>query len=159
MLSIQPLESAQGAVKYYTAAYNYYASDATAMRYMGKGSEILKLNGAVEKESLLALLEGRLPNGQILQNPKGEHRPGFDMTFTAPKSVSLLVGLGASSQKLVDFHDRAVELAVAQIEKEFAEARVLKDGQIEFVKTGNLTMAAFRQPSSRANDPNCNAPH
>ena len=153
MLSIQPLKSAQGAVEYYTAAYNYYASDATAMRYLGKGREILKLDGVVEKETMLALLEGRLPNGQVLQNPKGEHRPGFDMTFTAPKSVSLLVGLGVAP-KMVDYHDRAVALAVGQIEQEFAEARVMKEGQIEFVKTGNLTITAFRQPSSRANDPN-----
>lgn len=152
MLSVQPLKSAEGAADYYTAAFNYYAGDATAMRWMGKGSETLKLEGAVEKEQMLAFLKGEIPNGQRLQNPKGEHRPGFDMTFSAPKSVSILVGLGVAPE-MVHYHDQAVEKAVAQIEAEFAEARVLKNGVIQFEKTGNLTIAAFRQPSSRANDP------
>ena len=158
MLSIQPLKSAQGAVDYYMAAYNYYSGDATATRWMGKGAEIMKLGSVVEKEQMLALLQGKVlldgkvPSGQTLQNPKGEHRPGFDMTFSAPKSVSLLVGLGVAPN-LIQFHDEAVERAVKQIEAEFAEARVLKDGVIQFEKTGNLTIAAFRQPSSRANDP------
>lgn len=152
MLSIQPLKSAQGAAEYYTAAFNYYAGDATAICWLGKGSEILKLQGAVEKEQVLALLEGKLPNGQVLQNAKGEHRPGFDMTFSAPKSVSLLVGLNVAPE-LVRFHDEAVKHALSQIELEFAEARVSRDGEIHYEKTGNLLVAAFRQPSSRANDP------
>ncbi|QDQ41210.1 conjugative relaxase (plasmid) [Legionella geestiana] len=152
MLSIQPLKSAQGAADYYTAAFNYYAGDATAMRWLGEGAAMLGLSGRVEKDMMLSLLQGRLPNGQELKNPKGEHRPGFDMTFSAPKSVSLLVGLGVAPQ-LLEYHDRAVAFAVARIEKEFAEARVLREGVSTFEKTGNLIMAAFRQPSSRANDP------
>jgi conjugative transfer relaxase protein TraI len=152
MLSVQPLKSAEGAADYYTAAFNYYSGDATAMRWMGKGSEHLKLEGIVEKEQMLSLMKGEVPGGQRLKNPKGEHRPGFDMTFSAPKSVSILVGLGVTPD-MITYHDKAVEMAVSQIEAEFAEARVLREGVMQFEKTGNLTIAAFRQPSSRANDP------
>ena len=152
MLSVQPLKSAQGAADYYTAAFNYYASDALAMRWLGRGAEQLGLTGVVEKEQMLALLEGKLPNGQILQNKKGEHRPGFDMTFSAPKSVSILVGLGADKE-LELFHDKAVELTIRQLEEEFAETRIVKDGKMHFEKTNNFVIAAFRQPSSRANEP------
>ncbi|PWY54109.1 conjugal transfer protein TraI [Legionella qingyii] len=152
MLSIQPLKSAQGAADYYAAAFNYYAGDATAMQWLGKTSSHFQLNGVIEKEHMLALLEGRLPNGQVLQNLKGEHRPGFDMTFSAPKSVSLLVGLGAAPE-LVRFHDEAVKYAIGQIEREFAQTRVRRDGEICYEKTDNLLVAAFRQPNSRANDP------
>ena len=152
MLSIKPLTSASSAADYYAAAFDYYSGDATSMRWLGKGSDTLHLKGIVEKEQLLSLLEGKLPNGQRLQNLKGEHRPGFDMTFSAPKSVSLLVGLGVAPE-LMRFHDEAVKYAVAQIESEFAEARVRREGKIVFEKTGNLLVAAFRQPSSRANDP------
>ncbi|HHT0594798.1 TPA: MobF family relaxase [Legionella anisa] len=152
MLSIQPLKSAQGAADYYTAAFNYYAGDATAMQWLGKSCPHFQLNGVVEKEQMLALLEGTLPNGQVLKNLKGEHRPGFDMTFSAPKSVSLLVGLGAAPE-LVQYHDEAVAHTIAQIEKEFAETRVSRNSELSFEKTGNLLVAAFRQPSSRANDP------
>lgn len=152
MLSVQPLKSAQGAADYYTAAFNYYAGDAEALRWLGKGSERLGLTGIVEKEQMLALLEGHLPNGQVLKNKKGEHRPGFDMTFSAPKSVSILSGLGADSM-LSQLHDKAVEKAIDRIEKEFAQARVVIGGKVHYVDTGNLVVAAFRQPSSRANDP------
>jgi len=152
MLSVQPLQSAKGAADYYAAAFNYYAGDAQALRWLGKGAEIAGITGMVEKETMLALLEGRLPEGQILQNKKGEHRPGFDMTFSAPKSASILAGLGADKD-IERFHDMAVEFAIGQIEKEFAQTRIVKDGKVEFVNTGNLMIAAFRQPSSRANDP------
>lgn len=152
MLSIQPLKSAQGAADYYTAAFNYYAGDATAMTWLGKASSHLQLQGAVEKEQMLTLLEGKLPNGQVLQNLKGEHRPGFDMTFSAPKSVSILVGLGVAPE-LIQFHDEAVKYAISQIEREFSETRICRDGEIFYEKTDNLLVAAFRQPSSRANDP------
>lgn len=152
MLSVQPLKSATGAAEYYAAAFNYYAGDAQALRWLGKGSEHLGLTGVVEKEQMLALLEGRIPNGQLLQNKCGEHRPGFDMTFSAPKSVSILVGLGADP-KLEVLHDKAVEKAIQLIETEFAQARVVIDGTVHYVDTGNLVVAAFRQPSSRANDP------
>lgn len=152
MLSVQPLKSAQGAADYYAAAFNYYAGDAQALRWLGKGAEHFGLSGVVEKEQMLKLLEGKVPNGQVLQNKKGEHRPGFDMTFSAPKSVSILIGLQADP-RLEQLHDLAVERAVSRIEKEFAQARVVIDGKVHYVDTGQLIMAAFRQPSSRANDP------
>lgn len=150
MLSIQPLKSAKGAFDYYTKAYDYYAQDGSAY-WMGNASKLLQLSGEVDKEQLLPLLEGRLPNGQQLQNANGEHRPGFDMTFSAPKSLSILAGLGIT--ELIDFHDEAVSFAVAQIEKEFAQMRVSESGETVFKSTNNLLVAAFRQPSSRANDP------
>ncbi|OGV25548.1 MAG: conjugal transfer protein TraI [Legionellales bacterium RIFCSPHIGHO2_12_FULL_37_14] len=152
MISIKPLKSAKAAAEYYTQTFNYYANDATSMRFMGKACNILNLGNAITKTQMLALLEGKLPNGQKLQNAKGEHRPGFDMTFSAPKSVSILVGLGIAKE-LEKYHDKAVEYAINHIEKEFSQTRVIKSDKLIFEKTGNLLIAAFRQPSSRANDP------
>lgn len=152
MLSVQPLRSAQGAADYYHSAFEYYSGDAQSMRWLGKGAEIMGLSGKVEKQDMLDLLEGRLPNGQVLKNAKGEHRPGFDMTFTAPKSISILIGLGI--KKLVEFHDLAVERAIKRIEEEFAQTRIVVEGKTYYVNTGNLTVAAIRQPTSRANEPN-----
>lgn len=150
MLSIQPLKSAQAAVDYY---FKYYSTDATSQQWLGKGCEYLQLNNKeVSKEQMLALLEGKLPDGRMLQNFKGEHRPGFDMTFSAPKSVSILVGLSVAPQ-LQGFHDAAVKYAIGKIEAEFAEVRIRRNGQIQYEKPDNLVIAAFRQHSSRANDP------
>jgi len=93
MLSIKPLDSAKDSHDYYMKAVDYYQSDSTATQWLGSGKSYLNLEGKIESATFLQLLQGHLPNGQILQNPQGEHRPGFDMTFSAPKSVSLLVGL------------------------------------------------------------------
>ncbi len=152
MLSVKPLESAKNAHDYYMQAIEYYQSDANAMQWLGAGKQYLKLGDEIDGNLLLNLLQGILPNGQKLQNPQGEHRPGFDMTFSAPKSVSLLVGLGAAPE-LLKFHDAAVEHAIAKIETEFAQTRVRSNGEIIYKNTGNLLVASFRQPSSRANDP------
>ncbi len=152
MLSIKPLDSAKDSHDYYMKAVAYYQSDSTATQWLGSGKSYLNLEGSIDSATFLSLLQGHLSNGQKLQNPQGEHRPGFDMTFSAPKSVSILVGLGAAPE-LMKFHDDAVKHAISHIEKEFAEARVHRDGQMMYEKTGNLLIAAFRQPSSRANDP------
>lgn len=152
MLSTKPLKSANAAHSYYTKTIEYYASDATSTQWLGKGKSHLKLEGTVESGMFLKLLEGHLPNGQILQNPNGDHRPGFDMTFSAPKSVSLLTGLGVAPE-FIQFHDEAVKYAVSKIESEFAQTRICVNGDIQYQKTNNLLVASFRQPTSRANDP------
>lgn len=152
MLSIKPISSAKSACDYYMQTLDYYKSDATAIAWLGNGLKYLHLPEKIDENTFLNLLQGILPNGQKLQNPQGEHRPGFDMTFSAPKSVSVLVGLDVAPD-LVKFHDDAVKFAINQIEKEFTETRVRQNDDIRFVKTDNLVIASFRQPSSRANDP------
>ena len=152
MLSIKPLKSAKAACDYYMAAFNYYQGDSEATAWFGQGKEHLKLEDEVDQATMLNLLQGILPDGTRIQSSRGEHRPGFDMTFSAPKSVSILVGLDIAPE-LVNFHDNAVKYALSEIESEFTEARFVRDGEIHYKKTGNLISATFRQPSSRANDP------
>lgn len=152
MLSVQPLKSATSASKYYLGAVEYYQSDSSATCWLGMSRQYLGLEGLIESKDLERLLQGHLPDGQVLKNFKGEHRPGFDMTFSAPKSVSLLVGLGVAPE-LIKFHDDAVRFAISTIESEFAEVRVSLDDKIVYQKTNNLLVASFRQPSSRNGDP------
>lgn len=152
MLSIEPLKSAKSAAEYYLNAIEYYQSDSSSTCWLGQGRTYLNLEGAIDSKDMEMLLEGHLPDGQILKNFKGEHRPGFDMTFSAPKSVSLLAGLGVAPE-LVGFHDKAVAFAVSTIEKEFAEARLTVNDETIYQKTENLLVASFRHPSSRAGDP------
>ena len=106
MLTVKPLKSAARAAEYYEAAFQYYANDSQAIRWLGEGAEILNLK-EVTKETMLALLVGELPSGQILQNKEGKHRPGFDMTFSAPKSFSLLALLRPELKlELISYHER-----------------------------------------------------
>lgn len=157
MLSLQPLDSADGAAAYYLDVVNYYENDSKSVRWLGDGAKILGIHGqAVEKEQMIALLKGILPDGTQLGRIDKDgihHRPGFDMTLTAPKSFSILLESGADP-RLGEVFDKAVEWFVEEMEKEFAQARQLVDGKIEYIDTRNLVIAAFRQPSSRANDPN-----
>ncbi len=156
MLSIQPLKSASGAANYYLNVVNYYANDSKSIRWLGEGAKDLGIHGKlVEKELMQALLQGTLPDGTQLGRIDKEgihHRPGFDMTVSAPKSFSILLESGADP-RLAEALDKTVEWFVAEMEQEFAQARLMVNGEIEYVDTKNFVVAAFRQPNSRANEP------
>src|SRR5687767_11772895 len=72
---------------------DYYTERGEAPgEWLGSGVEALGLEGRVDGEDLRAVLEGRSPAGEPLGRPR--KTPGFDVTFRAPKSVSLLFALG-----------------------------------------------------------------
>lgn len=156
MLSIQPLKSAEGSLNYYMGAANYYVNDSQAIRWLGDGAKELNLLGKpLENEQFASLLRGILPNGTQLGKIDKDglhHRPGFDMTLSAPKSFSILLESGADP-RLDTIFDDCVAWFVGEMEKEFAQTRQLIDGKIEYIDTKNLVIAAFRHPNSRANDP------
>ena len=126
MLSIEPLKSAEGAASYYLDVVNYYANDSKSVRWLGEGAKVLGIHGqTVEKDQMLALLKGNLPDGTQLGRIDKDgihHRPGFDMTVTAPKSFSILLESGADP-RLGEVFDQAVEWFVKEMEQEFAQAR------------------------------------
>ncbi|HAL2253772.1 TPA: conjugative transfer relaxase/helicase TraI [Escherichia coli] len=86
-----------------------------------------------------------------MQDGSNKHRPGYDLTFSAPKSVSMMAMLGGD-KRLIDAHNQAVDFAVRQVEA-LASTRVMTDGQSETVLTGNLVMALFNHDTSRDQDP------
>jgi hypothetical protein len=85
-----PGKSAGSAGNYYTDKDNYYVIGSMEERWQGKG-EALGLDGKVDKQVFTELLKGKLPDGSDLtrmQDGVNKHRPGYDLTFSAPKSVS-----------------------------------------------------------------------
>lgn len=86
-----------------------------------------------------------------MQDGSNKHRPGYDLTFSAPKSVSMMAMLGGD-KRLIDAHNQAVDFAVRQVEA-LASTRVMTDGQSETVLTGNLVMALFNHDTSRDQEP------
>ncbi|ECK8880646.1 conjugative relaxase, partial [Salmonella enterica subsp. enterica] len=139
---------------YYTDKDNYYVLGSMGERWAGQGAEQLGLQGSVDKDVFTRLLEGRLPDGADLsrmQDGSNKHRPGYDLTFSAPKSVSMMAMLGGD-KRLIDAHNQAVDFAVRQVEA-LASTRVMTDGQSETVLTGNLVMALFNHDTSRDQDP------
>lgn len=79
---------------------------------------------------------------------------GFDLTLSAPKSVSLLWGLGdrATAGEVVAAHDRAVLAVLAYLEDSASTVRRGKGGSVHH-HAGGLVVAAFRHRTSREADP------
>ena len=95
MLSVANVRSPSAAASYF-ASDNYYASaDADRSgQWIGDGAKRLGLEGKVEAKAFDALLRGELPDGSSVGNSGQSHRPGTDLTFSVPKSWSLLALVG-----------------------------------------------------------------
>ena len=163
VVSIGAVASASQGVFYYEKD-GYYARDdpehREASAWAGRGAEDLGLEGPVDPEVFQAVLEGEVPDGSGRRlgrrGKEGDihHRPGRDLTFSAPKSVSLAALVGGDS-RIVEAHDRAVRRALAWIEGNAIETR-LKDPETgRMVRAGNqkTVAATFRHDTSRNLDP------
>ncbi len=125
MMSIAQVRSAGSAGNYYTDKDNYYVLGSMGERWAGRGAEQLGLQGSVDKDVFTRLLEGKLPDGADLsrmQDGSNKHRPGYDLTFSAPKSVSVMAMLGGD-KRLIDAHNQAVDFAVRQVSGELITGR------------------------------------
>lgn len=131
-------------------------TDETQGRWFGRGAEALGLAGAVDREVFRRVLDGVLPTGQVLgrQTPDGrKHSPGWDLTFSAPKSVSILVEAGLD-ERLLAAHEAAAREALGWIESEVVGTRSRRPSGVEFRRTGSMVAALFTHHTSRAQDPN-----
>lgn len=154
MMSVAPVASAGSAAGYYSNSDNYYFLGNLQSLWLGEGAKALGLEGSVRGDNLTAVLEGRLPDGSRLGkeiNGNHVHRPGHDLTFSAPKSVSIL-GLIGGDKEMVEAHNHAVRVAAGYVEK-LISARDTKDGVTSIVHTGKMVGAAFTHDTSRNLDP------
>ena len=140
----------------------YYAKDDPAHReasaWAGKGADALGLAGPVDPDAFTAILEGRVPGGPHLgkrgKDGQIHHRPGRDVTLSAPKSVSLLALIGGD-KRIVAAHDRAVKTTLGWIEKNAVTTRMQDKATGAMVRSGgqNMVAATFRHDTSRNLDP------
>lgn len=152
--SVSALTSAGQAASYYEAD-DYYAEGGFApSEWFGEGAEALGLSGEVDRVEFAELLEGRVAGQQLGTTRDGriEHRPGWDITFSAPKSVSILAEV-AGDKRLIAAHAAAVKAALGHVEQHMAATRVREGGEVRREETGNLAIATFRHATSRAQDP------
>jgi conjugative relaxase-like TrwC/TraI family protein len=164
MLRVTTLHASSAAA---TAAY--YAEYLTAApgealgRWTGKQSDALGLSGTVDVDSLQRMLEGRHPvtgaqlGRRLLDRTDAKGRvikavAGFDATFSAPKALSVLWAL-TGDDRLLAAHDIAVAETLRYLEQYGSTTRVRADGRRLHPDSLGLTMATFRQTTSRADDP------
>ncbi len=124
-------------------------------RWVGRGGVLLGLEGEVDGDDLVALLADRDPaSGTQLGCAPNRKVPGFDLTFSTPKSVSVLFGLGEAEIPRVvrDAHEEAVDGALGYLERRATWSRRGRNG-VDEVRRDGLVGAAFRHRTSRAGDP------
>jgi conjugative relaxase-like TrwC/TraI family protein len=139
---------AQGAEDYYLGAGEEPG------RWCGSAVPELALNGDVTGDDLRAALAGHDPtSGRRLARGNRSMR-GFDCTFSAPKSVSIIHALGDEFDRhaMREAHDAAVDAALAYLERQAAFGRRGRDG-VQRVESSGFVAAAFRHRTSRAGDP------
>ena len=135
----------------------YYAGGAEARgEWIGTGAAELGLSGPVDGEALRRVLAGVDPfTGESLRSSSSPTRVGgFDLTFSAPKSVSVLFGVGDAQLRVRvrEAHDAATRAAVGYLERSAAAVRRGHGGMVVEEASG-FVAAAFRHRTSRAGDP------
>ncbi len=159
--SISARGSASAALGYYAhlRADDYYTrSGEPPGRWVGDGAERLSLRGPVTRAEFEAALNGIDPKtgDQLVQHGgRGrEHSAGWDMTFSAPKSVSVLWALSSEQDRaaIEQVHRSAVLAATQHLERSAAWARRGQAGSVREQTAGLLT-AQFDHHISREADP------
>ena len=147
----RPGRPARGPVDY------YLDPDEPPGRWWGSGCAALGLAGEVDGGQLRALLDARHPTtGTRLGRGFGASSArGFDATFSAPKSVSVLWALTSDPwvrAEVLAAQDAAVDAALAWFERHGAVTRRGTDG-VHQVDSRGVAVALFRQHTSRTLDP------
>jgi len=165
MLRITESTSASGAKAYYTEGLSredYYSEGHEIVgRWGGQAARLLGLKGPVDRDAFFALCDNRHPvsGASLTARQKTGRRVGYDFTFNAPKSVSLLYAF-TGDQRILDAFRSSVSETMGELEREM-KTRVRKGGAQESRVTGNLVWAEFvhftGRPVGGLPDPNLHA--
>ena len=165
MLSINTIKS-NSQTKYYTedeflapskkaASQSNQAALTQTIAY-GKGAYLLGLQGNLTPHDFEALLTGFKP-GKIERirgrqtRPDNQERLGENLTFSAPKSVSMTLHLNRDL-RLFEAHTEAVKFVLDEIEQRYIHTRIRVNGNCQIVNTGNLTAALIPRHTSGDGD-------
>lgn len=156
MLSVAALG---GNLRYYLDLANveyFHDGGEPSGRWFGRGAAALGLAGVADKEAVTNLAKGLSPDGsrKLIQLGKGKnHQAGWDLTFSAPKSVSVAWAVADEElrQKIQQCHDQAVSRALEFLQDNVLVSRTGKGGK-ELV-SADMVAVTFQHGTSRANDP------
>jgi conjugative relaxase-like TrwC/TraI family protein len=124
--------------------------------WQGDLADELGLCGVVDADQLRALLLGHHPGTdvELLGGHRGRKVAAFDLTFSAPKSVSLLWAFaGPEVASLASIaHVEAVAVALEFLERRAGATRQQVDGERQRIPSG-MAAATFVHRTSREGDP------
>ena len=165
MLTIRAMTGGAGYAQRHLQHSDYYDEHRRVQgEWQGRGAELLGLRGRVTSEQFEAVREGLHPkSGEFLRprhsadrtngdgSEQSKARSLYDLTFSAPKSISIQAMVGGD-ERLIAAHDKAVREALAEAEKH-AGSRVRLNGANENRTTGNWIVSTYRHDTSRELDP------
>ena len=136
---------------------DYYVGSGEAPGYwIGAGATSLGLAGRVEPGVYLAVMDGRHPHSgeTLVAQRRADRVCGYDLTFSAPKGLSLLWAFGdkATREAVTRIHDDSIAEALAVMESEACRLRRGHNGE-RVLDGGGFVGAAFRHRQSREGDP------
>jgi conjugative relaxase-like TrwC/TraI family protein len=162
MLTIGKLGSSPDQLGYYEQQVaqgleDYFSGRGEAPgRWTGRGAALVGANGDVDRAAFMRAMAGCDPRtGEQLKPVHGRARvAAFDLTFSAPKSVSVLFAIAdeGTSAALLAAHEAAVAAALDYVEREACFTRRGHNG-VERVRGDGFLAAAYRHRLSRAGDP------
>ncbi len=159
--TVHELASSATAVSYYEKD-GYYAKNDPEHRkasfWHGRAAADLGLRGHVVPSRFESVLSGEVPKtdvrlGRLVEGER-QHRPGWDITFSAPKSVSL-EALVMGDARVIRAHDEAVRATLDWIERDLLQTRGWDPAtkRRPRVKADGMVVAGFRHLTSRDLDP------
>jgi conjugative relaxase-like TrwC/TraI family protein len=124
-------------------------------RWSGAGAAGLGLEGAVRRDHLSLLLSGRAPSDGHRLSGRPARVGGFDLTFSAPKSVSVLFALGSAEVRLevIEAQRAAVAAVGGYLDRRVIAVRRGTGDERRVLPAGGSIGAAFTHGVSRALDP------
>lgn len=160
MLSVRKIDAGKsGAAAQYFC--QYYAQDEAKIHGEPAGKWLSGYDGEVPHEQLLNAFKGLDENGQeLIKTMNGkEHAPGWDLTFSTPKSVSAVWAAGSEElrESIAKAHSESVQEAMHYLRKNAFSTRHGKGGGDEAKRVPGtactMYIAEFEHSTTRANDP------
>lgn len=156
MLRITPQYRAESVQRYFVESLckdDYYTKGTEEPGiWRGKAAELLGLAGPVEREAFSRLTENRHPFKDERLTPRNRdgRRVGYDITFSPPKSVSVLYAVTRDEDVLWAFR-KSVWDTMQEMEASTA-TRVRRDGANHDRTTGNMVWSEYLHFTTRPVD-------
>ena len=151
MINVTKLSNAAQAFEYYRDRDDYYLSDKSSAAWYGAGASDLGLAGDIRAQDFHDVLTGHF--GAAAVGTPDRHTPGWDVTFSAPKSVTV-AALVNKDERVTQAHDAAVRAALDHIEHHAIVTRQRRGaGDYDYRRTGSMVAGVVRHATNRNADP------